>query len=203
MRDKKQETTTDIIAWLRRPREGENGYLTAWRDEIADRLEAARKREVDALKQRLAALDAEIAAKDEVIKRLNDAIAEEQRRKMATTEKSSAVGNVAKLREALMEIRDICLRVGANISPTSKKYQSRECQTIFACFRKAADALAAPQRNCDVGTAEEQAARMRAFCVKNGLCRDGSYRCENCGLLHEFRCELTWAQMPYEEGGAE
>jgi hypothetical protein len=41
-----QETTTDIIAWLRRPRECENGYLTAWRDEIADRLEAAHKREL-------------------------------------------------------------------------------------------------------------------------------------------------------------
>ena len=40
-----QETTADIIAWLRRPREGENAYLTLWRDEIADRLEAALKRE--------------------------------------------------------------------------------------------------------------------------------------------------------------
>jgi len=39
------ETTTDIIAWLRKPREGENAYLTLWRDEIADRLEAAHKRE--------------------------------------------------------------------------------------------------------------------------------------------------------------
>jgi hypothetical protein len=39
------ETTADPIAWLRRPREGENGYLTLWRDEIADRLEAALKRE--------------------------------------------------------------------------------------------------------------------------------------------------------------
>lgn len=40
------ETTTDIIAWLRKPREGENAYLTLWRDEIADRLEAALKREL-------------------------------------------------------------------------------------------------------------------------------------------------------------
>lgn len=42
---KENETVADIIAWLRRPREGENGYLTAWRDEIADRLEAAHRRE--------------------------------------------------------------------------------------------------------------------------------------------------------------
>lgn len=39
------ETIADIIAWLRKPIEGENAYLTLWRDEIADRLEAAHKRE--------------------------------------------------------------------------------------------------------------------------------------------------------------
>ena len=39
------ETIADIIAWLRRPREGENAYLALWRDEIADRLDAAYKRE--------------------------------------------------------------------------------------------------------------------------------------------------------------
>lgn len=43
--DQHQETIADVIAWLRRPREGENGYLTLWRDEIADRLEAAHRRE--------------------------------------------------------------------------------------------------------------------------------------------------------------
>ena len=40
------ETIPDIIACLRRPREGENAYLTLWRDEIANRLEAAYKREM-------------------------------------------------------------------------------------------------------------------------------------------------------------
>ena len=64
-------------------------------------------------------------------------------------------------------------------------------------------ALAEPARNCDVGTVEEQSARIRKFCSKNGLCRDGSYRCENCGFLYDPNCELSWAQMPYEpeEGG--
>ena len=41
------ETIADIIAWLRRPRGGENAYLTLWRDEIADRLEAAHDHDVD------------------------------------------------------------------------------------------------------------------------------------------------------------
>ena len=42
---KENETIADIIAWLRKPREGENAYLTLWRDEISDRIEAALKRE--------------------------------------------------------------------------------------------------------------------------------------------------------------
>ena len=42
----RQETIADIVAWLRRPREGENAYLTLWRDEIADRIEAAWKHSV-------------------------------------------------------------------------------------------------------------------------------------------------------------
>ena len=49
MSDVNKETIADIVAWLRRPREGENAYLTLWRDEIADRIEAAEKREVDEL----------------------------------------------------------------------------------------------------------------------------------------------------------
>ena len=60
---------------------------------------------------------------------------------------------------------------------------------------------ATPRRNCDVGTPDEQAARMRSFCAKNGVDSDGAFRCENCKLTKEFRCELTWAQMTYEEGG--
>lgn len=73
-----QETTDDIIAEMRGIR------VREFRD-YADRLEAAYKREIDVLKQRCAELNAEVAAKDKVIKRLNDAISEEQRRKMATT----------------------------------------------------------------------------------------------------------------------
>ena len=79
---------------------------------------------------------------------------------------------------------------------TGECNHKRTCELIF----EARKALAKPQRNCDVGTAEEQSARMRKFCAKNGLCRDGAYRCENCGLLYDPRCELAWAQRPYESG---
>ena len=50
MSNERQETIEDILAWLRRPREGENAYLTLWRDEIADRIEAAHKRETGDLR---------------------------------------------------------------------------------------------------------------------------------------------------------
>ena len=66
---------------------------------------------------------------------------------------------------------------------------------------KAKAALAEPIRNCDVGTAEEQYARVRAFCKRH---KDG-LRCVDCpvnGVLPK-NCALIWAQMPYEEGGAE
>lgn len=59
--------------------------------------------------------------------------------------------------------------------------------------------LATPARNCDVGTAEEQCDRFLRFCQSRG--------CVNCEIGDGNRakfpsCELVWAQMPYEEGGA-
>ena len=103
----KPEHTADISAELRTLSRSAKQYglqptvygkpIDIYFAELADRAEAAAKREVDALKQRLAELNAEIAAKDEVIMRLNDALAEEQGRKMTTAEKTSALGNAAKL----------------------------------------------------------------------------------------------------------
>ena len=58
MSNKKQETIADIVAWLRRPREGENAYLTLWRDEIADRIEAAEKRADDQWRAAFAKIEA-------------------------------------------------------------------------------------------------------------------------------------------------
>ena len=51
-------------------------------------------------------------------------------------------------------------------------------------------------RNCDVGTAEEQAERFKAYCVGR--------RCRECPWPRIRSCDLAWAQMPYkaEEGCA-
>ena len=62
-----------------------------------------------------------------------------------------------------------------------------------------------PLRQCDMGTAAEQAERMRRkFCATQK--RDGIIDCSLCPIRHAYRrdCTLAWAQMPYEaeEGGA-
>ena len=180
------ETIEDIIAEMRALSNPiSDGIIAIHGRSIADRLEAAYKREIDVLKQRCSELNAEVAAKDEVIKRLNDAISEEQKRKMATPENSSAVGDCAKLREALEFAEDELWAHG-----------------LFDASKRIASALAAPPRNCDVGTAEEQSERFDKFCHAN----INTQRC--CGDCPAFRttrddCELVWAQMSYveKEGG--
>ena len=58
-------------------------------------------------------------------------------------------------------------------------------------------ALAAPLRNCDVGTAEEQAERFKRYCP-SGDCK--RWVCNSYGYEKLFRhkCALIWGQLPYE-----
>ena len=67
-----QKTHAEIIEEMRTKAECAKPYddgIVMMLTDYADRLDAAHKREVDALKQRLAELDAKIVAKDEVLKR--------------------------------------------------------------------------------------------------------------------------------------
>lgn len=70
-------------------------------------------------------------------------------------------------------------------------------QTKKACE----EALAAPPRNCDVGTAREQNRRFERYCDSE-VCE-----CKMCKNVSKYLvkafCALAWSQMPYEEGGAE
>jgi hypothetical protein len=70
---------------------------------------------------------------------------------------------------------------------------------VDMAIQKARAALAAPPRNCDVGTAEEQIKRIRRLCKKY---RDEIGKCKGCPVHGVFPkdCALIWAQMPYEEG---
>ena len=101
--------------------------------------------------------------------------------------------NIATMREALAEIVLLNLKVGKSI------------RADVACGIMASKAHAAlysaPPRNCDVGTAEEQAVRFADYCFAN---QDGVVCDDDCPQRHTIAgCELAWAQMPYEESEVE
>ena len=90
------------------------------------------------------------------------------------------LGDAAKLREAIITIRD----------KAHEQYVNDYGIDTVWIQDVANAALAAPARNCDVGTAEEQEKRYDEWLNADVL--RGSL-----GLS-----PLEWAQMPYEEGGA-
>ena len=121
-----------------------------------------------------------------------------------TAEKSSVVGDCAKLREALEAIingyknADLCdMNYGEWCHDPANV-----CVNVPLCkaIHEARAALTAPPRNCDVGTAKEQHERHNHFCYAHRVREKG---CSGCPLNGEPCCELAWAQMPYtQEGGA-
>lgn len=120
---------------------------------------------------------------------------------MATTENSSAVGNAAAMREALV-FADRQLRMA-----TESDTHGDDPLYLVGCMRTVAvgcrAALSAPPRNCDVGTVKDQTQRFYRFCKSRsgaaigGEC-DPNCPCYDCDDV--CQCLLEWAQMPYEEG---
>jgi hypothetical protein len=102
----------------------------------------------------------------------------------ATAKDSLQVGNAAKMREALREVAvllNVCEKTNVSMAAT--------LATIAEVVKAA---LAEPPRNCDIGTAEEQAERFEAYC-------DSHTNCAYCPLKGQ-QCVLAWSQMPYEKG---
>lgn len=204
------ETIADIIAEMRKPHDEicakchdkpnescpycgdpngcnspEYGQWPGVMTQLADRLEAAYKREID---------EAERRANHAAMKNVSETLA-----KVGPLYDAESIGNAAKLREALVQVqKKIKYLIGNLTVPNSIVASRMEINGIINA------ALAAPPRNCDVGTPDEQAKRLDAFCDSHGHGFDGQkcYSCENCKLIFIDRCELAWAQMPYEEGGA-
>ena len=103
-------------------------------------------------------------------------------------------GNAQKMREALeglinaidtSDLRD-CARTGEWCGNCSY-------HPLCEAIESAKAALAAPPRNCDVGTAEEQLERFMAFCKNYPRC----LKCPCCGIVINGRCEFVWGQMLY------
>ncbi len=104
-------------------------------------------------------------------------------------------GNQMKMREAVVALLDAMDSLGCDENTATlaafvpgMEDSSAKC---LAAFRKAKDALSAPARQCDVGTADEQERRYKA----------------TGEVYHTLTLTdaLAWAQKPYEaeEGGAE
>ena len=150
----------------------------------ADDLDAAHRREVDALNEQIADLrqqrDLWSKRAAELVEKCNEQYA-----------KLKQVGDAAKLREALVSVqKKIHYLIGSLNVPNSLVANRMEINGIINA------ALAAPARNCDVGTPEEQAKRLHRFCI--------SQDCVTCPCDRgkaDGRCEFAWMQMPYEEVG--
>ena len=182
----KQETIADIEEalrheedyWLESGQEGPDGRF----EKYADRIEAAHEREMDVLTAKLE--EAKHCWKvwseraDELKNKCNEQYA-----------KLKSVGDSAKLREALEAIIEIC--------DDKRVVSTREERMVV--YNIAKSALAAPARNCDVGTADKQFERWLAFCDRHdAACTDCP--CDNSHTHTFAHCFAKWAQMPYEEG---
>ena len=98
-----------------------------------------------------------------------------------------------KLREALTKILNL----------TSSLDEDCAVDPVDICDIARA-ALAEPVKNCEVGTVEEQEVRFDGFCMAHKEIKEpGLKGCsDNCPFVKTGFCDLHWAQMPYEEGGA-
>jgi hypothetical protein len=79
-----------------------------------------------------------------------------------------------------------------------------QAQSVAVEMREVAiAALAAPQRNCNVGTVAEQEDRFEKFCdAHKYVGDDGTNVCSrDCPCYNGMDCGIRWSQMPYEEGG--
>ena len=180
MRNSKQETIADIVAAMRD--EGHAGdascleWVSAKFTSYANRIEAAAKREREA--------GAEAA---QICGEIGEMIGRE-----ATREKSSRVGNAAKMRNALENVYSTLERLNPYLLHIDDMRIRREFRGMLCHAKNATDfAISAPPRNCDIGNALEQVSRHRIWCKCGGGCA------VSCKM-----CFAKWSQMPYEEGGA-
>ena len=106
----------------------------------------------------------------------------------------TVMNSAEKLREALGRLR---AELWNNSVIAGKKR--------FELFDIADRALAAPARQCDIGTAKEQAERMANFCgqqykkakPEQHICHECEYH-KSC-IDHE--CTFAWMQSPFKESG--
>ena len=190
MSNAKQETIADIVAEMRKDiAEGTVGIWSDFGGEIArsdaDRIEAAMRHQFREVTKMIPHEEVAVS-------------------KMETTnqtrEKSSAVGNAAEMREALLETKSViarCMEI-LNKIPGGVPYDGLidDVADEICDLRESYvnPALSDPPRNCDVGTVDEQLKRFSASCM--------SRKCNECPFVSSTygECGVRWSQMPYEGG---
>ena len=106
-----------------------------------------------------------------------------KRERESTREKSSVVGNAAAMRETLLRCDAI-----------AQLPEIREYVIVKDMRNLIKKALAAPPRNCDVGTADEQAERHKRWCDLQSI--------KDCWGVDCRKCIAKWSRIPYKAGGA-
>lgn len=195
------ETVADIIAEMRALSNPISDSIIAINGRsIADRLEAAFKREKsEAEADALAAGGIVEASRKRVLSKTR-----ENDNNGTAVYTNDNNGNAAAMREALKPWIAFAewLLENAGKDGLGKAIQENG-PIIRQRLEELREALAAPRRNCDVGTVGEQEARFFAFC-KNHDCT------ANCPVKkkwnfewgHNPSCGVLFSQMPYEEGDA-
>ena len=184
MSNEKQETVADVVAAMRK--DIDDGTVGIWSDfggEIArgyaDRIEAAMRNQFRDVKKMIPHEEVAVSKMETTT---------------PTSEKSSAVGNAAAMREALEQIHEL-LSIGW-------KPDTAMCIRYEAAYQIAKEALAAPPRNCDVGNEKDQSDRLDAFCAKHFQYGDDS-PCSQCpvaeGKDQSLPCVFRFLQLPYEK----
>lgn len=184
-----RETVADIVADIRERAENamRNGERLVHNEAVAnmltfvaDRIEAAWKRDEERAVEH-ATRHAEAVARDNCRDCVHN-----------PSGKNFEGGNTAAMREALVAIRKALL-VDSCMGPHTAFHNEVDMLT--------AEALSAPPRNCDVGTADEQDARFGEFCVmrRTGSCAGCPDPVGGFTVANGIReCALVWAQTPYE-----
>ena len=108
-------------------------------------------------------------------------------------------GNRLKMREAIESAIGLCID-----AIEGGEYMGEGPDPAFEKIKKVLSAaVAAPARQCDVGTAEEQRVRFESFCKRKGDGFSASAYCAyECPCGNKGDCKLAWAQTPYAEEGA-
>lgn len=146
-------------------------------EDYADRLEAAHKRE-----------HAKIEADALAVGGIVEAAHRREMSKNASKNRANfgQLGDAAKLREALENLYDqIC-------HGETEQHVAANRQMIRA-------ALAAPPRNCDIGTLEDRREQFKQFCKSHS---DGVACNRDCPLfklhINGYSCHFEWGELPFE-----